>query len=214
LKLNENKDLPMKNILLLNSSPRGDASHSGKVAAELVAQIKARAKGATLTTRDLATDVLPHIDDAFITGRTLEAEKRTRSQNEAVALSDKLIAELNAADTVVITSPMINFGLATTLKAWFDYVLRAGVTFKYSEKGPEGLVTGKKVFVAVARGGVYSQGPMKAMDFQEPYLRQLLGFIGMTDVTFIPVEGVGFGPDAAAKAEKAAIDSIPQLLAA
>ena len=162
----------------------------------------------------LTTDVLPHIDDAFVTGRTLEADKRTKSQNEAVAISDKLIAELKSADVVVIASPMINFGLATTLKAWFDYVLRAGVTFKYSEKGPEGLMTGKKVFVVVARGGVYSQGPMKVMDFQEPYLRQLLAFIGIADVTFVPVEGVAYGPDAAAKAEKAAIDSIPELLKA
>ncbi len=204
----------MKNILLLNSSPRGDASHSGKVANELVAQLKAKTKGVAVISRDLTTDVLPHIDDAFITGRTLETDKRSRAQNEAIALSDKLIAELSAADVVVIASPMINFGLATTLKAWFDYVLRAGVTFKYSEKGPEGLMTGKKVFVVVARGGVYSQGPMKVMDFQEPYLRQLLGFIGITDVTFVPVEGVAYGPDAAAKAEKAAIDSIPELLKA
>jgi FMN-dependent NADH-azoreductase len=204
----------MKNILLLNSSPRGDASHSGKVANELVAQLKAKSRGVAIISRDLTTEVLPHINDAFITGRTLESDKRSKAQNDAVELSDKLIAELSAAEVVVIASPMINFGLATTLKAWFDYVLRAGVTFKYSEKGPEGLMRGKKVFVVVARGGVYSQGPMKAMDFQEPYLRQLLGFIGITDVTFVPVEGVAYGPDAAAKAEKAAIDSIPEMLKA
>jgi FMN-dependent NADH-azoreductase len=204
----------MKNILLLNSSPRGDASHSGKVAAELVAQLKAKAKGATVALRDLSTDALPHIDDAFVTGRTLEADKRSKAQNDAVALSDKLIAELKAADVVVIASPMINFGVATTLKAWFDYVLRAGVTFKYTEKGPEGLITGKKVYVVQARGGVYSQGPAKAADFQEPYIRHLLGFIGINDVNFVLVEGVAYGPDAAAKAEKAAIDSIPELLKA
>jgi FMN-dependent NADH-azoreductase len=204
----------MKNILLLNSSPRGDASHSGKVAAELVAQLRTNSKGATVTSRDLTADALPHIDDAFITGRTVESDKRSKAQNEAVALSDRLIAELSAADVVVIASPMINFGLATTLKAWFDYVLRAGVTFKYSEKGPEGLMTGKKVYVVQARGGVYSQGPAKALDFQEPYIRHLLGFIGITDVNFVLVEGVAYGPDAAAKAEKAAIDSIPELLKA
>jgi FMN-dependent NADH-azoreductase len=204
----------MKNILLINSSPRGDASHSGKVANELVAQLKAKSKGATVTSRDLTTDALPHIDDAFITGRTLESDKRSKAQNEAMALSDKLIAELKAADIIVIASPMINFGVATTLKAWFDYVLRAGATFKYSEKGPEGLVTGKNVYVVQARGGVYSHGPAKAADFQEPYIRHLLGFIGITDVNFVLVEGVAYGPDAAAKAEKAAIDSIPELLKA
>lgn len=204
----------MKNILLLNSSPRGDASYSGKIAKELVAQLTAKSKGATVTSRDLTTDALPHIDDAFITGRTVEAGKRSKAQNEALAISDKLIGELSAADVVVMASPMINFGLATTLKAWFDYVLRAGVTFSYSEKGPVGLLKGKKVFVVVARGGIYSEGPMKAMDFQEPYIRQLLGFIGITDVSFVAVEGVAYGPDAAAKAEKAAIDSIPELLKA
>jgi FMN-dependent NADH-azoreductase len=204
----------MINILLLNSSPRGNASHSGKVAAELVAQLKSKWKGATLVTRDLSSEKLPHIDDAFITGRTLESDKRSKAQNEAVAISDRLIAELNAAEVIVIASAMINWAPATTLKAWFDYVLRAGVTFKYTEKGPEGLVKGKKVYVIEARGGIYSEGPMKAIDFQEPYLRHLLGFMGMTDVTFIPVEGVAFGPEVAAKAEKAAIDSIPKLLKA
>ena len=114
----------------------------------------------------------------------------------------------------VIASPMFNFGLATTLKAWFDYVVRAGVTFRYAETGPEGLLKGKKAYVVVARGGIYSHGPMKAFDFQEPYLRQILGFIGITDVTFVPVEGLAYGPEAAEKSVNAALDSIPQLLAA
>ncbi len=204
----------MTNILLLNSSPRGDASLSGRVAAEIITQLKAHSPDAAIVSRDLTAGALPHINDSFIIGRTLAADKRSNAQNDAVALSDTLIGELSISDVVVIASPMINFSVATTLKAWFDYVLRAGVTFKYSEKGPEGLLKGKKAFVVVARGGVYSQGPMKAMDFQEPYIRQLLGFIGITDVTFVPVEGVAFGPDAAAKAEMAAIDSIPALLKA
>ncbi len=202
----------MTKILLLNSSPRGD-SISAKVAAELVAKLQANSKGSTIVERNLSKHALPHIDEAFVVGSRIEADKRSKSQQAAVDLSDKLIAELNQADTLVIASPMYNFGPATTLKAWFDYVLRAGVTFKYSEKGPEGLLKGKKVYIIAARGGIYSEGPMKALDFQEPYLRQLLGFVGMTDVTFVPVEGIAYGPEAADKAIKAAIDSIPQLIA-
>lgn len=202
----------MTKILLLNSSPRGD-SVSIKVANELVATIRSNSKGSTVTERDLTKDVLPHIGEAFVVGSRIEAEKRNAAQQVAVELSDKLIAELVAADTLVIASPMFNFGPATTLKSWFDYILRAGVTFKYSEKGPEGLLKGKKVYVAIARAGIYAEEPMKAIDFQEPYLRHLLGFAGMTDVTFVKVEGIAYGPEAAEKALQAALDSIPELLA-
>jgi FMN-dependent NADH-azoreductase len=202
----------MTKILLLNSSPRGD-SVSTKVANELVAKIRANSKGSTVVERDLSKDVPPHIGEAFVVGSRIEAEKRSKAEQAAVELSDKLIKEVADADTLVIASPMFNFGPSTTLKAWFDYILRAGVTFKYTEKGPEGLLTGKKVYVVVARGGVYSEGPMKAIDFQEPYLRHLLGFAGMTDVTFVKVEGIAYGPEVAEKAVKAALDSIPELLA-
>jgi FMN-dependent NADH-azoreductase len=201
----------MTKILLLNSSPRGD-SVSTKVANELVAKIRENSKGSTLVERDLTKDVLPHIGEAFVVGSRIDADKRSKAQQAAVEISDKLIKEVAEADILVIASPMFNFGPAT-LKAWFDYILRAGVTFKYTEKGPEGLLTGKKVYVVVARGGIYSDGPMKAIDFQEPYLRHLLGFAGMTDVTFVKVEGIAYGPEAAEKAVKAALDSIPQMLA-
>lgn len=202
----------MTKILLLNSSPRND-SVSIKVANELVAKIRSNSKSSTVIERDLTKDVLPHIGEDFVVGSRIEAEKRNATQQAAVELSDKLIAELVAADTLVIASPMFNFGPATTLKSWFDYILRAGVTFKYTEKGPEGLLKGKKVYVAIARAGIYSEEPMKAIDFQEPYLRHLLGFAGMTDVTFVKVEGIAYGPEVAEKALQAALDSIPELLA-
>ena len=126
-------------------------------------------------------------------GLTVVAAERTA---HAQALSDELIAELFAADTIVIGAPMYNFSIPTTLRAWFDHVLRPRVTFAYSEAGPQGLVTGKKVIVIESRGGLYSEGPAQVMDFQEPYLRALLGFIGLTDVEFIHAEKIGFGPEA------------------
>jgi FMN-dependent NADH-azoreductase len=121
-----------------------------------------------------------------------------------VALSDELVAELKAADLIVIGAPMYNFGMASTLKAWFDHILRAGITFRYSEAGPEGLVKGKKAIVVETRGGLYSEGPAVAMDSQEPHLRTMLGFIGVEDVTFVRAEKLGFGPEAAAAAIDAA----------
>lgn len=202
----------MTRILLLNSSPRSD-SVSAKVAAEIVKKLQANSKGSTIVERNLSKHALPHMDEDFVVGSRIEADKRSKSQQAAVDLSDKLIAEVAASDTLVIASPMFNFGPSTTLKAWFDYILRAGVTFRYTEKGPEGLLTGKKVYVVVARGGIYSEGPLKAIDFQEPYLRHLLGFVGITDVTFVRIEGIAYGPEAAEKAMTVALESIPKLLA-
>jgi FMN-dependent NADH-azoreductase len=204
----------MTSILLVTSSPRGQASYSNKVAGALVEELKTRNGGASLVVRDLSAETLPHIDQSFVAATYTDEASRSAEQREALATSDRLIAELRAADIIVIASAMINFGPATTLKAWFDHVIRRGVTFAYAEKGPKGLLTGKKVFVVEARGGVYSDGPLKVIDFQEPYLRHLLGFIGLTDVSFIHVEGVGLGPEAAKKAVDSALSSIPQLLAA
>jgi FMN-dependent NADH-azoreductase len=172
---------------------------------EAVHRLLEASPGATVTHRDLGADPVPHLTTANVAGvrgvASTDAELTTR------ALSDELIAELRAADTVVIGAPMYNFSIPTGLRAWFDYVLRAGETFSYSEAGPQGLLTGKRVIVIESRGGLYSEGPAQVMDFQEPYLRTLLGFIGLTDVTFIHAEKIGFGPDArdaalaAAKAE-------------
>jgi len=117
------------------------------------------------------------------------------AQEAALAVSNELLDELREADTILIGAPMYNFGITSTLKTWFDHVLRAGLTFRYTEAGPVGLMTGKRAIVVETRGGFYSSGPTQAMDAQEPHLRGLLGFIGITDVTFIRAEKLGFGPE-------------------
>ena len=127
---------------------------------------------------------------------------QTDEQRALLAHSEALVDELLAADVIVIAAPMINFTIPSNLKTWIDYVARAGRTFRYSEKGPEGLVTGKQVIIVAARGGVYAGNP--ALDFQLPYLKSVLGFLGMTDVEVLEVEGTAYGPDAAEKAVAAA----------
>ncbi len=124
------------------------------------------------------------------------ARRRHTPSIGPASFSDQLIAELREADTIVIGAPMYNFGVTTGLRSWFDYVLRAGETFSYSAAGPKGLLEGKRVIVVESRGGLYSGGPAGAVDFQEPYLRHLLGFIGLTDVTLVRAEMIGFGAEA------------------
>jgi FMN-dependent NADH-azoreductase len=185
----------MSNILVLNSSAAGAASVTRLLVDDAVDQLRRRYPHAAVVTRDLAADPVPHLSPDGVNGvRTPNAV--TPAEIAARKLSDELIAELRAADTIVIGAPMYNFGLPSTLKAWFDHVLRAGETFSYSEAGPKGLLEGKQVIVVEARGGLYSEGPGQAADFQEPYLRHLLAFVGLTDVTFVRAEKLGFGPDA------------------
>ena len=198
----------MSKILLVLSSPRGEASHSTRVARELVGTLTKHDPAAEVTVRDLAAEPLPHLDGGLLAALGTDAASRTPAQAEAVARADGLVAELFAADTLVIASAMINFAPTSTLKAWFDRLLRAGVTFRYDESGAHGLVTGKKVYVVAAQGNVYSQGPAKPFDFQVPYLTHLLGFMGMTDVEVIAIEGVAFGPEMAEKAVQAALERV------
>lgn len=201
----------MSKILLILSSPRGEASYSTRVARELVRTLTAGDPAADVTIRDLAASPLPHLDGALLAALGTEAAKRTAAEAEAVALSDALIAELKAADTIVIASAMINFAPTSTLKAWFDFLLRAGETFRYDETGAHGLVTGKQVHLVVAQGNFYSTGPAKPFDFQVPYLTHLLAFMGMTDVEVHAIEGVAFGPEAAEKAFGAALQRVAAL---
>ncbi|HEU4518450.1 MAG TPA: FMN-dependent NADH-azoreductase [Microvirga sp.] len=193
----------MSTVLVLNSSALGDASVSGRLVQEAVARLRSGDPAVRVVTRDLGADPIPHLTlDAATAIRG--AEPANPDQAAARALSDALVAELSAADTLVIGAPMYNFGITSTLKAWFDHVLRAGVTFRYGESGPEGLLTGKRAIVVETRGGLYSEGPAKAMDSQEPHLRTLLGFIGITDVTFVRAEKLAFGPEARQEAIDAA----------
>ena len=161
--------------------------------------------------RDLGTEPVPHLTEATVAG--VRAEPATEAEHAPRALSDALIAELRAADTIVIGAPMYNFSIPTTLRAWFDHVLRAGETFSYTEAGPKGLLEGKRVIVVESRGGLYSEGPAQAIDFQEPYLRHLLGFIGLTDVTFVHAEKIGYGAEARDAAIAAATAELRQLAA-
>ena len=185
----------MSNILVLNSSVSGEASVSRLLVADAVTELTQRDPSAKLVFRDLAANPVPHLSPETVAG--VRSQATTPAEQVARALSDELIAELRAADTIVIGAPMYNFSIPTTLRSWFDHVLRAGETFSYSEAGPKGLLSGKKVIVVESRGGLYSEGPAQATDFQEPYLRQLLGFIGLADdLTFIRAEKIGYGPAA------------------
>ncbi|MDW6025781.1 FMN-dependent NADH-azoreductase [Mesorhizobium sp. BAC0120] len=184
----------MSTALVLTSSALGDVSVSNQLVQKAVDELRWQNPALTVTTRDLGSNPVPHL--TFHSAAALRGEPANDEQAAARALSDELIAELKAADVVVIGAPMYNFGIASTLKSWFDHVLRAGVTFRYTEAGPEGLLAGKRAIVIVTRGGLYSEGPASAMDSQEPHLRTLLGFIGITDVTFVRAEKLAFGPEA------------------
>ena len=194
----------MSNVLLITSSPRGGASHSSQIARSLAKQLSSGDPKSTLVTRDLFRDPLPHIGEDFVGGMFTPAEQRAPAQKAAIALSDQLIGEIFAADVIVIASAMINFGVSSTLKTYIDYVVRKGATFQYTANGPEGLVKGKKAYIVRASGGIYSEGPLKAADFQDSYLKHVLGFIGITDVETIHIEGIAFGPEATEKALTAA----------
>jgi FMN-dependent NADH-azoreductase len=201
----------MSQILLITSSPRAGASYSTQVAHALAKNLISKHKDPTLVVRDLAGDPPQHIDDSFATARNTPPEQLLPSQRAVLALSDALISELMASDIIIIAAGMINFGIPSTLKSYIDYILRPGATFRYTEKGSEGLVHGKKVYLVLARGGTYSEGPMQALNFQDTYLKAALGFIGLTDIEVITVEGVAFGANATAKAVNAAMERISAL---
>jgi len=206
----------MKNILFVPSSPRGWDSYSHRIARRIVDDLLTRNPGGRVVVRDVAKRPLPHVGAAFAAGRAVPAEKRSDADRQAMALSDVLVDELFAADVIVIAVPMHNFGIPSSLKAWIDHIVRPGRTFSYSEKAPRGLVTGKKAVLVLASGGVYSQGPMQKADFQEPYLRAVLGFIGITDVEVVRVEGVALGEEAvnqSLRSAEARADAIVRRLA-
>ncbi len=196
----------MSSILLVTSSPRGAASHSTRVATELAQKLQAKTPGSAIVKRDLASQPLPHIDADYSSGIYTPVESRSERQQSVVGVSDAIVDELFAADSIVIATGLINFNISSTLKAWVDHIARAGKTFSYGAEGPKGLVIGKKVYIVIASGGVYSSGPAAAFDHAVPYLKTALGFLGMTDVEVIRIEGVAMGPDAEAKAVSSALD--------
>lgn len=202
----------MSKILQINSSARrvqdGQGSFSTRLATELVAALQEQYAGAALTVRDLGQNPHPAMDEAALGALFTPAEQRSAEQAARVAANDALIDELQAQDVIVIATPMINFGVPSQLKNWIDAVARAGATFRYTANGPEGLVKGKKVYVVVATGGKHVGQPTDGIT---PYLRTVLGFLGMTDVQFVYAEGLGMGPDAEAAGVASARKQIAEL---
>ncbi|MDB5270429.1 MAG: FMN-dependent NADH-azoreductase [Hymenobacter sp.] len=194
-------------ILQIISSARGAESISTRLSQGIIDKLVAAHTGSTVVVRDVATQPFPHLEEAHLQAYFTPAEGRSAAQQEAVRHSDEAIAQVMAADALVIGVPFYNFSITSSLKAWLDHLTRAGITFRYTATGPEGLIKGKKVYLAVASGGIYSEGPMQAADFATPYLRFMLGFLGLTDVTVARAEGVKI-PDFQAAALQKGIDSV------
>lgn len=196
--------------LVILSSILGDRSHSKQLADHLVARVKQAEPAAVITTRNIGAAPLPYFDGATAGALFTPADARTLEQQRIVELSDTLVAELKEADRIVFAVPVYNFNLPAQFKTYLDYVARAGVTFRYTPEGvPEGLVKGKQVFVLTARGGKAEGTPSDTMT---PYLRQMLAFLGMTDVTFIAAEGMAMGETAALEGVALARERIDALL--
>lgn len=195
----------MQQILLVEASPRGNASASRAAADHLVAKLTARYPSARLIRRDLVVQPLPHPDAATL------AAMAAPEPSKASALSDALVAELLASDCLVIATPMWNFGIPSALKAWIDLVVRAGKTFQYTATGVIGLAPGKHTYVLVASGGVFSEGPWAEWDGATPYLRRILGFIGITEVEIIRIEGMNI-PDLVGQAIPKALAHVDQMM--
>lgn len=198
----------MHTLLKIQSSLFGSQGQSSQLADRLTTAWLAQHPQGRVITRELTADAVPHLTAEGFQSFSLNAEARSPQQQAVVDYSDALIDELRTADTLVLAVPMYNFSVPSTLRAYFDHIARAGVTFRYSSAGPEGLITGKKAYVIVTRGGIL---PPQA-DTQTPYLRQFLGFIGITDVEFVYAEGLAYGEDAREKSIAAAREQIAQLI--
>jgi len=188
------------NILQITSSIYGGDGHSSQLVDRFVARIGLLNRS-TVTVRDLSLDPIPHLDAARFGAFLANPGDRTDEQADVVAFSNQLIAELKAADVIVLGLPMYNFGVPSTVKAYFDHVARAGVTFRYTPNGPVGLLTGKRAYVFATRGGQYAGTPL---DSQTPYVRQFLGFLGIKDARFMHAEGLNMG----AAVKQAALTSV------
>ncbi|MBS7563532.1 FMN-dependent NADH-azoreductase [Mucilaginibacter sp. Bleaf8] len=197
----------MAKILHVISSPRGAASNSIKLGNAIIDRLRENDAAAAVTVRDLTNGPFPHLEEAHLNAFFTPVEQHTEDNKAAIRHSNEAIQEIFDADVIVIGAPMYNFTIPSVLKSWIDHIARAGITFRYTASGPEGLVNGKKVYVAVATGGVYSSGDASSYDFVTPYLKAFLAFIGLTDVTFIRAEGFAIG-DLQATALDKAIDSI------
>ena len=200
----------MSTLLQINASLHSSQGQSSQLANRLVASWKAKNPGGSVIVRDLAADPVPHLDAARFGAFLAKPEERSAEQQAVVAFSDALINEIKSASVIVLGLPMYNFGIPSTLKAWIDHIARAGATFRYTETGPVGLLTGKKVYVLAARGGKYAGTPL---DSQTDYIRAFFGFLGMTDVEFIYAEGLAMGEEPKQAALAQAHQQMEQLAA-
>lgn len=180
----------MKKILQINSSLMGDQSYSIKLSQAITAKIQQKYPENTLEVLDLVETQIPQLTPEVLTSFFVPAEQQTEAHKESVKLSDALVRQLLESDVLVVGAPLYNLTIPTQLKAWIDHITRAGITFGYSENGPVGLVKGKKIYIAMTAGGVYTEGGNKENDFVVPYLKTFFGFLGMTDVTVIRAEGL------------------------
>lgn len=197
----------MKKILHIISSPKGDSSFSVKLGNAIVEKLQKANPGSSVKVNNLTKHPFPHLEEATLEAFYTPADQHTPANRQALQNSDQAIAEVMEADIIVISTPMWNFGVPSVLKAWIDHIARAGVTFKYSEAGAEGLIKGKKVYVSMASGAIFSEGPYQAFDFVSTYLKSLLGFLGMTDLNIFRVEGSAYQGQAEAALQKG-IDSV------
>ena len=198
------------NILQINASIRATDANSTRVANSIVAQLQAKHPAARLTVRDLGATPPATLDGTALAALFTPAEQRSPEQAARVALDDALIAELQAADVLVLGVPMYNFGIPAQLKNWFDAIARNGVTFRYTANGPEGLLKGKRAYIGLARGGRYRDTPL---DSQVPYLKTILGFVGISEVDFVHAEGLNMGPEATAQGFAEAETDLARLFA-
>lgn len=196
-----------KKILHIITSPRGEASVSKKLGNTIVDKIKTKYPGSIVKERDLTTILFPHLNEVQIGSWFIPAENRLPEHEKAIKISEEAIAEIQEADICVIGTPLYNFAIPSTLKAYLDHIARPGIAFRYTEAGPEGLIKNKKVYLAFTSGGVYSEGALQSYDFVVPYLQKVLGFMGMNDISVFRAEGLNV-PEVQDTALQKGIESI------
>lgn len=200
----------MKTVLVISASIFGQDGQSSHLIQHALEKLRQTHGEIRTITRDLAAEPVPHLDAFRFSSFLASAGERSDEQQQVVDYSDSLIDEIRAADILVIGVPMYNFGIPSALKAYFDHIARAGVTFRYTENGPEGLLEDRPVYILAARGGIYSG---TTNDSQTPYLRSFLGFLGMQDLHFVYAEGLNMGEEQKQRSLQDAIQAIDTLIA-
>jgi FMN-dependent NADH-azoreductase len=197
----------MKQVLILQSSSAGPTSISRNLTEEFLVKYKQKRGEARFVSRDLVATLLPHLSTGFVEAMFVPPDQRTTEMNSALSLGLELAEELKASDDIIISAPMHNRTVPSSLKAWIDHVVLPFVTFRYGPNGQEGLLQGKTVYFISASGGVFSHGPQMEIDFFAPYIRHIMGFMGITDVRIIQAEGVAWDREKGIQLARAAIES-------